>query len=757
MTSYLQSFNKHQVNYDNIYRIVREADTQDGGRGHTTGVAPPTLDALNVDYPLLDEIFMISEKNGSNLFEFEAHNGETKFFEENNGIAYTENGFFKTFTRPLLKGSADKALLNPNEIVLSEKLAAKFFGDESAINKLIKLDKDTDLTVVGIMADYLATSDFPFEAFISYQTIKDTHVENGWGSVSSGDQVYMLINDQQEVDNLRAQIPDFVEKYYPENEGNLEMHIQPMSDFHFNQDYPTFSYNSVSEGEIMVMWIIGIFLIITACINFVNLSTAIAVKRSKEIGIRKVLGSTRTQLVKQHLGETFMVTLISVLISLGLAELGIIKLNAFLETQIEIHLLTDMSLQIYLVSVLILVTLFSGFYPAVVISNYSPVMAMKNLMTSSNGSKISLRKSLVVFQFWISQIFIIGTIIVMSQLDYIKDTDLGFKTEGVINVDLPERNSEKKKTLYNELSRISGVELISLAYTNPTSGSVSMTNVSISEDPEDYDVEIKLADHNYLNVFGIDLLAGTNVNASDTITSVLVNEEFIKLTDHQDPNEIIGKMIKVWGDEVPIAGVINDFHSRSLTDKKSPVVLFSRLSTYRLAAIKINTNNLVETTNQVERVWKTVYPEYNYEFEFMDDQIAEFYESEEQMATIISTFSGIAILIGCLGLFGLASYMVNQKVKEIGVRKVLGASVNQILMLFGKEFVKLIFISFLIAAPFAYFGMDMWLENYENHIEIGPWVFTIAVGSTLLIALLTVGAKTFKAATVNPVNSLQDE
>lgn len=756
LSSYMQSYNTHHENYDNIYRLVRESDAQGGGRDHTTGAAPPTLDALKIDYPFIDDAFMVIGKHGTNLFEVK-DGDEIKYFEENDEISYTEPAFFTTFTRAILQGNPSKLLENPNEIVLSEKLALKFFGDKNPINQFITIDKDTELKVVGIMEDYPHTSDFPFQAFISYETFKKKHIENGWGSVSSDDQIYMLIKNSDHVEQLRSQLPNFVAKNYAEDTGNIEMHVQPMSDLHFNEDYANFSYNSVSKGELKVMLIIGIFLILTACVNFINLSTAIAIKRSKEIGIRKVLGSTRTQLIKQHLGETFIVTFAAILISIGLSELGVIQLNEFLGTHVEVQLLSDISLQVYLAIVLVLVTLLSGLYPSLVLSNYSPVMALKNLMTYNNSSKFSLRKSLVIFQFLISQIFIIGTIVVVSQLKYIQNTDLGFKTEGVINVSLPERNNEKKKTLYNELTRIAGVENISLAYSNPTSGSVSITNISISENPEAYDVEVKLADDNYTDVFGINIIAGVNINSSDTINSIVVNEELSKITGHNNPQDVLGKTLTIWGYKVTIVGVMNDFHSRSLTSKKSPVVLFSRINSYRIAAIKINTKNLKNTTDAVEKVWKEVYPEYNYEHVFMDDNIAEFYESEEKMATIFSTFSSIAILIGCLGLFGLASFMVNQKIKEIGVRKVLGASVNQILLLFGKEFFKLIVISFLIAAPLSYFSMNLWLENYENHIQIGPWVFTVAIGSTLVIALITVGVKSFRAATVNPVESLQDE
>lgn len=757
MAEYSNNYNTHHENYDKIYRIVTESDRATGDRDYTPGVPPPLPDALRSDYADITDLVYVSFFYGNHLMEIRNNNDQPVYFEENEGLGVTENQFFSIFTRPLLKGNSSKILTQPNEIVLSEKLAAKYFPDDEPIGKIIVLNKNRQLKVVGIMADYPHNSDFPFDAFISYPTFKERHLERGWGSTDSDDHVYMLIDNPQKAANLESQLSEFIAKYFPEPYDNKSLHVQPLSQLHHDDRYSNFSFRTVTEGQIMVMYIIGLFLLLTACINFVNLSTAVALRRSREVGIRKVLGSTRAQLVRQYLGETFLITLFSLVVGLGLAELAIIKMNTFLDIHLAINLLTDTTLQLYLVSLLVAVTLLSGLYPAFVLSGFSPVAALKGLITNRNSDKLSFRKSLVVFQFLISQVFIIGTIIVVMQLDFIKSADLGFATEGILDVPLPDNDLEKKKILQNELLSLSAVNKVSLAFSNPSSGSVSATHVRLGSGEEMYRTEIKYADNYYLDLFGIELLAGRNINQSDTINTMVVNEAFTKLTGHDNIRDILGKTVRFWSRDVEVVGVISDFHAKSLRDLKPPVIMTSNINSYRQASININMTNVSETVDLIKSKWQQIYPEYTFDYGFMDERLAEFYEGEEKMATIFTTFSGIAILIGCLGLFGLASFMINQKVKEIGVRKVLGASVQQVLILFSKEFFKLIVFAFILAAPMAYFGMQMWLQNFQYKITVGPMVFLVGILSTLTIAIATVGYKSMKAAVANPIDALRDE
>ncbi|MEL7006499.1 MAG: FtsX-like permease family protein, partial [Bacteroidota bacterium] len=356
-----------------------------------------------------------------------------------------------------------------------------------------------------------------------------------------------------------------------------------------------------------------------------------------------------------------------------------------------------------------------------------------------------------------SQVFVIGTIVIISQLNFIRDQDLGFAPEAIINIEIPENNNSKKATLKTEIERMNGVEQVSLIYTNPTSGSVSVTDFHLPNSADEYLSALKYGDANYLDIFDISILEGRPLGNSDTINQIVVNEEWVKYSGMTSNDEAVGTMVRVHGREVPVVGVMQDFHSTSLRNKLTPLMLMNNINSYRRLAIKLNLSNLDQTTAQIRNTWKELFPEYDFEYRFVDDQIAEFYEGVSDMAFIFGFFSMIAILIGCLGLFGLASFMVNQKIKEIGVRKVLGASVGSILRLFSKEYFILVVVAFLFAAPIAGYIMEQWLQNFEYKINMGWVIFASGIIVTLAISMLTVSYKSIRAATANPVDSLRTE
>ncbi|HNP18642.1 MAG TPA: ABC transporter permease [Fulvivirga sp.] len=760
LLNHLKSFDKFHANYDNIYRIVTESDGQGGNRAYTGGVPTPLPDAIREDFSDLKEVLFISSVYGDNLISTKNGTELKTFYEDDETrMAYTEQGYFTLFDFKLLTGNRQHLLDQPNKVVISERLAKRYFGDSDPLNKVLILNKTTDLVVSGVMENVPDNTDFPFEILISYATIKPENVKSGWGSISSDNQCYVLLAPNQNPENLNAQFPNFIKKYIDEkNEDNRVMYLQPLSNLHFNEEFSNYSYNSISNGNLQAIGIIALFLLATSCVNFVNLSTAVAVKRAKEVGIRKVLGSTKSQLVRQFLGETFFITLVSIGISMGLTEAFLLYINPFLEVKLDLALLSNANQLLFIVSLLVGITLVAGIYPAFVLSSYKPVVALKSKLVGKGSSGQGLRKGLVIFQFFISQVFIIGTIILITQVNYVRNAELGFNPSAVIDVSLPIRkDNDKKRTLKNKLQQIAAVESVSLALSDPSSGSVSITNVHVQDDPESYDVSVKLADENYIVIYGIKLLAGRGLPARDTLSEMVVNEEFLRVTGIKSPEEAIGKQIKIWGTTVPIVGVMNNFHTVSLHEKIAPVVLFNGINNYRLASIKINTKNIAATIPMIEDVWKELYPDYDFDYKFVDAQIAEFYEGEQKMSTIFAVFAGIAIFIGCLGLYGLASYTVNQKVKEIGVRKVLGAKVSQILYMFSREFLTLVVIAFVLAAPLAWYIMNQWLQGFEYRINIGPLIFISSVFITAVIAVATVGYKSMSAAMANPVDSLRDE
>ncbi|UII26215.1 ABC transporter permease [Fulvivirga maritima] len=758
LAQYSNTFDDFQVNKDRIYRLVNSSDGAGGERDYTPGVPGPLPDAIKEDFSEFEKVIFVRNMYGTKLVTVNADSDRPTYFElKQERLAFTEPGYFDLFTVAWKQGDMTSALEGPDKVVLSESVAKKFFPDGDALGKTIVYNKDSQLKITGIMADPSPHSDMPFEIFISYATIKKEVLAHGWGSVDSDDQCYILLSENDNPDRYRARLDEFVIKNFGEDNGNERYDLQPMSDLHFNDNYSNYRFYTTSKNEILVMVFIAIFLLLTACINFVNLSTAVAVRRSREVGVRKVLGGTRTQLVLQFLAESLAVVLVAVIIGLSLAELMILYVNPFMQVALDI----PWGEPLFIVQVLagsLLITLLAGFYPALVLSNFKPALALKNLITTKHSGAFSLRQGLVVFQFFISQVFIVGTIVIISQMNLLNSVDLGFTTDALVNIRIPERDPDKKKVLKAEVEKLANIEQASLVYTNPSSSSVSVSNFNVSDDAEEYYTSMKYGDNDYLDIYQIKLLKGRNVNPSDTVNEVLITKNLLEYIGYKGKeDEILGEMIKVHGIHVPIVGVMDDFNSVDLHDKVTPVMFMSSINSYRQLTVKVNLSNFSDTNDQIKAIWQKLYPEFDYDYNFVDDYIAGFYEEEQKMAKIFSFFSGVAILIGCLGLFALASFMVNQKVKEIGVRKVLGASVANIVGIFSWSFFKLIGISFIIAAPVAWYVMDSWLENFNYRVEIGPLFFIVAFLATLFIAVVTVGYKSFKAAVVNPVNSLKDE
>lgn len=533
--------------------------------------------------------------------------------------------------------------------------------------------------------------------------------------------------------------------------------LQPLSELNYDSRFGNYRYSTVSKPSIMAMGVVAIFLLITACINFINLSTAVAVKRSKEVGIRKVLGGQRFQLIGQYLAETGLITFIALVVSIGLSELTLIKLNSFLDLDLHVHL-KEMSTFLFLVSVWLVVSMLSGFYPAMLLSGFSPALALKNKITNRSTGGFALRRSLVIFQFVISQFLIVGTVILLSQMDFLQNKDLGFAKDAIISIPIPDNAPiNNKKALKSELLRMGGVDQVSLCSALPSSGSVSMTNFRIEGVDDNHITQVKLADENYVSLFEINLLTGQDLAGLDTANSCLVNEKLAKTVGFDNPEDIVGRIITIWGRQLPVAGVVKDFHTMSLAREIDPTIIFNRLEFYREFAVSLKAGSFNETIEQIEKSWTAQYPDFLFSYEFLDQQIQEFYDTEQKMSVLLISFSGIAIAIGCLGLYGLISFMANEKEKEIGVRKVLGASIGNILFIFSKEFLILILVAFAIASPLAAFIMGQWLDNFAYRIPIRGFMFVTGIGITLLIAFLTVGYRSVRASLTNPVDALRNE
>jgi putative ABC transport system permease protein len=758
------SYDRFHSNFNRIYRVVFEADGNNG-KNYSSGVPPVLWEAFKNDFPEAEEVVFTSYHGNGSLVTIHTTEGEIKKFDTDNNIVFTQPSFFKTFDRPIIMGKSNNLLAEPNEAVLSRKAALKLFNKEDALGEVLTFD-GAEYKVAAIVEDFQNNTDLPFNIMLSYITIKKKKDEAGWTSIWSDEHCYFLLKEGESIEHVERRFPDFYKKHLGEkNDDNLQFHAQTLASIHHDERYGNYGYNTISYNQIAVMSIIGVFLIITACINFINLVTAEAIKRSKEVGIRKTMGSSRWQLIYQFMGESTLVTIISVVLAIIFASLALPALNTFLSKSLTINWL-NAPVWLFLIGVTIGVALLSGIYPSLVVSAYKPAFALKNLINSKNSAGYNLRRGLVVVQFMISQFFLISAIIIIKQTDYFNKQDLGFSKEAIVNVRIPENErwgfadgTSKMRAFREEVTKMAGVQMASLCNYPPSSGSVNSTNFFIEGREADFNAQIKLIDGNYLDLYDLKLVAGNNVLDLDTAQGFLINEKLATMLGYQNPTDILGKQLKQGGRNfsLPVVGVIKNFHTMSLHEPIEPTVLYNRIRSYSTISLKVNPRQFPETVKEVQQKWESLYPDHIFSYGFLDEELREYYEGERRMSVLISVFTGIAIFIGCLGLFGLATFMANQKTKEVGVRKVLGASIESIVFLFSKEFIKLIVIGFVLAAPVVWYVMNQWLNGFSYKIQIGPIVFMVGFAVTFAIAMLTIGYRSFKAASVNPTHSLRSE
>lgn len=765
---YELGYDKFQPNYNKIYHVVTQ-DKYDAGITYNSGVPVPALDALRLTFPNV-QFAGISSVYGSQVTVEEAgkENTANKKFIEPTGMFFCEPQFFQLFSYKWLAGNA-AVLKDPNMVVLTKKMAEKYFDNwKDAIGRFIKLDNAITLKVAGIMDDIKEHTDFPLGVVISYATLKKNGAPynfyaDNWNTTSSNYQVFALLQDKNAVAGINNQLISFCKEHYPQRGAgsSVKTHfLEPLSNLHFDSRFNTFGDHQTSKSTLWTLSLIGIFIIIMACINFINLSTAQAVGRSKEVGIRKVLGSNRKQLFMQVMGETGLVvsTAAIVAIIIALACLPFIKNVALINEPLS---LLNVQTILFLLTVIVLVTLFSGLYPSLILSGFKPALALKNKITSAKVGGISLRRGLVVTQFAISQVLIIGTIVAVSQMSFVKNADLGYNKDAVLLLSATADSSVQAKhsVFKQKLLQTPGVVSVSFNTDAPSSENIWSTNFAFDHrDDEKFQVQLKFADEDYFKTFGLTLLAGRGYDKSDTAKELVINETLVNKLGLKNPQDAIGKDIRTgrsaWKQ---VVGVVKDFKASSLKQSVPPLIIAESSKYYSVTAIKLRTSNISKAQADIQAAWNEFNPAFAYSSVFLDENINRFYQQENQLSLLYKIFAALAILISSLGLYGLVSFMAVQKTKEVGIRKVLGASSANIVFLFSKEFTILITIAFLIAAPLAYFMMNNWLQDFAYRIKIGAGIFVIAVLISVCIAWLTVGYKAIKASIANPVKSLRTE
>jgi ABC-type antimicrobial peptide transport system permease subunit len=763
------SYDTYHPNAHQIYRIVTE-ETYPEGSAQTAGTPFPMIHAIRTDFPQLLASTPIFGMNTIIVtVPSEEKNGLPARFKEEKTAAFVEPQYFDFFDYKWISGNPKQALASPNTIVITEKIAQKYFGLQNPVGKTLILQQAGSEThavqVSGVVKNPPANTDFPFQLFISGASFEEFRIGNpkDWRTIYGSSQIYVRLPENFLPGQLEEALVSFNKKYRTSNGAeNSKFLVQPLSDIHFNELFDNYSGRAISKQILLAMGLVGLFLIVTACINFINLATAQAVKRAKEVGIRKVLGSSRGQLLGQFMGETSILTGIAILFSNVLVWLLLPLLHNLLGTQLPGSSLTEPIVWQVCGPLLVAVTLLAGFYPAVVLASYQPVRALKSKITTAHAGNFTLRRSLVVLQFTISQVLIIGTIVISAQMAYFRNAPLGFNKEAILRVPLAGNEPNQLEALRAKLTGFPGIQHVSFSLFTPSSSGNWDTVFKYDHSPDEapFPVYMRPADTAYFSTYNLQIIAGRKYTASDTIKEFVVNETFLTKLGITDPQQVLGKDLSLNHKTGPIVGVVKDFHALSLHKETVPTALTTMRNSYSVGNIKLASaqpENIRESLAHIEKAWRETYPDGIFEYQFIDDMLASFYKKEAQIGQFFSIFAGIAIFIGCLGLYGLVSFMTAQKVKEIGVRKVLGASVTHILWLFTKEFLLLIGIAFLIAAPLAYYFMEKWLENFAYSIPFNAGYYALALGTSLCIALLTAGYKSIRAALVNPVKSLRNE
>ncbi|WP_192347214.1 ABC transporter permease [Algoriphagus sp. Y33] len=756
------NYDSYHKNKDRIYRVVTSEKTS-SGESYTQGIPPILVSAFKEDFAGEVEAATFTSYRRNSLIGFAKTDGSFSKVEVSQGVAYAEPSFFEIFDRHLLTGEY-ASIENPNTALISSQWAEEYFQEKDPVGELIKYDEEL-YKITGIMQDYPAKTDLPIDLMLSYATIKKQKESSQWGGISDSDNCYFLLNENASIENLEAQLPGFAEKYYGEKESNgfgKNFIAQPLNTLHSDMRFGNYGSKMPLIAKITFL-VIGLVLLVSCCINFINLTTAAAVKRSKEIGIRKILGSSRTQLISQLLSETFLITFIATGLSIIFGEFLLKFINPYLGVDLSFNLGSEYIAWMYLIGVMILVTLLSGLYPAWIISSGKGGKVYSST-SFEKKSGFSVRSSLVVVQFFISQFFIIATLVMYSQFSYMHNKDIGFQKEAIVTLPIPIneqtdtiQNESVMRTLKAELQRLPGISMVSLNNAPPSSNSVLGTSFSIPGKDEPISTQIKEVDGDYIALFELELLAGAGLSDLDTMSGFVVNETLAKQAGFEDYNDLVGEQIDLWGNKMPVTGVVKDFNSTSLSKPVEPVILLNNLSGFHSIALKIEGNSFEQNLTQIQSKWEAAYPEYIFSYSFLEDQIFNMYNGERKTSTVLALFSSLAIFIGCLGLFGLVTFMANNKTKEIGIRKVLGASSQSIVLLFSREFTKLILIGFAIASPIAAFVMRMVLKEFAYQISLGPAIFLIGLGITFVIAFITVGFRSFGAAMANPVDSLRSE
>jgi len=755
--NYQLGFDKGYDNADRIYRFVTNWKYP-GYDDFSKGIPLPMAAAAKNELAGIEEGAVIIKRGG--IVHIRDTSGK-EVVKSRESFYYAEPQFFDIFRRTWLYGKSRQALSAPNSVTLSEQTAIKYFGSASdAMGKSFTIGNLLNLRVTGIFQDSPKNSSFPLNIVISYSTFNSKKFVN-WDGVNSAMEFYVLLRKGQTAGDMERPIAAFNKKYYADAkiQGNQNNTLQPLNEIHFDQKYGSFADTTVSKKEIYGLGIIGLFLILTACINFINLATAQAANRSKEVGVRKVMGGKRKQLLVQFLTETFVITIISMLIAGVLTELAIPGMSSLLRIDVSFSFFSSPQVFGFMVALVLLVSLLAGFYPAMIMSGFSPVLAIKNKV-SVNASGLGLRRILVVLQFSITIILLISTLVIMKQMAYLRQKPLGFNAEAVAMISLPgDSLSQSKYSIFKDRAlQIPGIKVISFCQTAPSSDNITTSDFSYKgKKNEEFELRNAKADENYFKLFDLQLIAGETFDKNAEQNRAVVNETFLKKMGISDPQSVIGQVLNTNGSDMLITGVVRDYNDLSLKENISPLVIYPQKGEYYSIAVKLEGAEVMPAMKQIESLWNGTFPEYVYQSSFLKADLNGYYESERVMGVLFKAAATVIVFISLIGLFGLISFVTAQRSREIAIRKVLGASTIELVRLLNSSFVKMVFFANLFAWPLAYLFISKWLEGFAFRIDISVWPFVYAFFISMGITIITVSIKSYRTASANTINALKYE
>lgn len=770
------TFDTFHKNSDRIYRITSDISIPKS-TFYNRGAPVPLYTELQENIKGIEQVTYFYNSSVSSV----KNTTDETVFRNVRDVILTNQDYFEMIQYNWLYGSPTNVLNEPNEIVLTKNRAQKYFPHiplEKIIGKTLIYNKSINVKVTGIIDDFKQRTDFIFKEFISLKTAKSFDdknqiLNNQWDNTNSASQIFIKTDKKTSINIIAAQLDEIaktkIDVKMVEYNQSQKLHLQPLKDLHFNSNYGIFNSttrSTASKSSLVGLSSIALFILLLGCINFINLNTAQATKRAKEIGVQKTLGASKKQVRFQMFGEMAIITFLATVLSVFFTRILLLLFKDFIPNGVTFELFKDPLVISFTILLFVVVTLLSGFYPTIILSNFKPSAIFRN-NTSSSKQSTNLRKYLTVFQFVIAQVFILATLLVGKQINFLMNKDMGFKTNAIAYVYTPYKNNsiDKKNRFIKELEQIPSIGKVSISNNPPASFSTNTKNILYLDNGQEIRTEVQFiyGDTNYLDLYSIDLIAGRE-RLNDTIQEYIINESYLRVLGFKNAEDAIGKQVQVNKQKVPIVGVMKDFNQRSLKSSVNPMIITgdtyrSSFSQFRSIHFELTTqnNDWESTIAKATSEYQKIYPDETLNIRFMDDTISRFYRQEKRDSTLLNWAMGLSILISCLGLLGLVIHTTQTRTKEIGIRKVLGQKSSQITLLLSKDFMKLISVSIIIGMPIAYLFFRDWVSEFAYRVSITGYYFVLSAIFTLIVAILTVSGQTIIASRRNPMETLKEE